>query len=344
MTLRSFISRLILHVAIFAVVFWLLRMPRLIGRNAFDAVLRLPGGRGDEYPPAVERQRKNNASGSGRWLLPFLSRRDESREQEWMDLPGGDPHELADMFKDLRRVNHWLGGWDMTARGLTQLLGDHKPGSNLTILDVASGSADIPQRLSQHAQRQGQLISSVAIDNNPEVLKLAQQLGDSDTVLLVAADALRLPFVDDAYDVAACSFFLHHLEPEDVVLALREMRRVSRHGVVINDLVRSRRSYLGALLFTRLFTRNRISRHDAPLSARRAYTRAELIELAARAGLVPVAAYGFLGYRVTLAVTEAEDQLVSPASENGWSKPQNAIGGLGLASSIASSDKLNNGC
>ncbi len=343
MTLRSFISRLILHVAIFAVVFWLLRMPRLIGRNAFDAVLRLPRVRGDEHPPAVERQRQNNASSGGRWLLPSLSRRDESREQEWMDLPGGDPHELADMFKDLRRVNHWLGGWDMTARGLTHLLGDHKPGSHLTILDVASGSADIPQRVSQHAQRQGQRISSFAIDNNPEVLKLAQQLGGSDTVQLVAADALHLPFVDDAYDVAACSFFLHHLEPEDVVVALREMRRVSRHGVVINDLVRSWRSYLGALLFARIFTRNRISRHDAPLSARRAYTRAELVELAARAGLEPVAADSFFGYRLTLAVTAADSQKNQPASESGWSQQRNAFGGLRLASSIASSDKLNNG-
>ena len=51
-------------------------------------------------------------------------------------------------------------------------------------------------------------------------------------------------------------------------------------------------------------TRNRISRHDAPLSARRSYTRAELIELAARAGLEPLAFYGFFGYRMMMVTAD----------------------------------------
>jgi Tfp pilus assembly protein FimT len=48
--------------------------------------------------------------------------------------------------------------------------------------------------------------------------------------------------------------------------------------------VRSRLSVLAAWSFSRLFTRNRLTRHDAPLSARRAYTRAEAVALAQRAG------------------------------------------------------------
>jgi hypothetical protein len=45
---------------------------------------------------------------------------------------------------------------------------------------------------------------------------------------------------------------------------------------------------LGAWLLSRACTRNRYSRHDAPLSARRAYTRSEAVALLARAGLRPV--------------------------------------------------------
>jgi hypothetical protein len=66
------------------------------------------------------------------------------------------------------------------------------------------------------------------------------------------------------------------------------MARVTRRGVVVNDLARRRHTLLGAWLLSRACTRNRFSRHDAPLSARRAYTRPEAVELLARAGLRPV--------------------------------------------------------
>lgn len=228
----------------------------------------------------------------------FLAHRDRSGEQEWMDLPNRNPRELAEMFKDLRRVNRWLGGRRMTVRGLEQLIRDRNPSEHIMILDVASGSVDIPRVMSQWASRRN--VSIVATDINSQVLNMAQDAASPDPVQLVAADALGLPFANDTFDVAACSFFLHHLDPDDVVTALREMRRVSREGVLINDMLRGWTSYVGAWAFSRAFTRNRISRHDAPLSARRSYTRAELIELAARAGLEPLAFYGFFGYRMMM--------------------------------------------
>ena len=98
---------------------------------------------------------------------------------------------------------------------------------------------------------------------------------------------------------------MYILDPDGVVAALREMRRVSRRGVLVNDLVRGRISYAGAWALSRAFTRNPISRHDAPLSARRSYTRAELSALAARAGLEPVAFYGVLGYRLAMVALPA---------------------------------------
>jgi hypothetical protein len=49
-------------------------------------------------------------------------------------------------------------------------------------------------------------------------------------------------------------------------------------------------------------TRNRFTRHDGPLSVRRAYTRMELRALLAGAALRPVAEVGaFAGHRVAIA-------------------------------------------
>lgn len=226
--------------------------------------------------------------------------RDESGEQEWMDLPGNDPHELTDMFDDLRRLNHWFGGWSMTARGLAQFISQLDPSQPVKVLDVATGSADIPNRLARWAREQGHEMTIIATDRNPAVLEIAVGSDDSDDVQLIAADALRLPFADDSFDVAASSFFIHHLTVDEAVAALREMSRVSRHGVLINDLVRSWSSFLGAWTFSRIFTRNGISRHDAVLSARRSYSFTELIELTRLAGLEPEVSYNFAGYRVVV--------------------------------------------
>ncbi len=223
-----------------------------------------------------------------------------------MDLPGQDLNLLATMFVDLQRVNRWLGGTWITTRGLDRVFRDYPAGEAVTILDVASGSGDIPRAISSWAGRRERPVSIVATDINPVVLGLAHQNESMDDLHLVAADAMRLPFADDAVDVAASSFFLHHLDPPDVVAALREMRRVSRGTVLINDMVRGWPSFAGAWLFSRIFTRNPISRHDAPLSARRSYTRAELREMAAAAGLEPTATYGFAGYRVVMVTTDAD--------------------------------------
>ena len=52
----------------------------------------------------------------------------------------------------------------------------------------------------------------------------------------VFADGRSLPYSDASFDVAHASLVLHHLEPADVVALLREMNRVSRRGIVVNDL------------------------------------------------------------------------------------------------------------
>jgi hypothetical protein len=63
------------------------------------------------------------------------------------------------------------------------------------------------------------------------------------------------------------------------------MDRISRHGFILNDLRRGRLGYAAAWLAAHATTRNRLTRNDAPLSIRRAYTPGELADLLRRAGV-----------------------------------------------------------
>ena len=228
---------------------------------------------------------------------PFRPAR--AHEEEWMDLPGQEPALLAECLDDLRRVNRWLGGVRLSIRALEGLTKDLAPGAGLTVVDLATGSADIPRAVAAWAGRRGLRAHLLATDFSPEILGLAAR-GAPPGVEFVVADARRLPFDQGSFDVATCSLVLHHLEPDDAVLMLKEMRRVARRGVVVNDLVRSWVGYVGAQLVARTMSRSPLFRHDAPLSVRRAYTRGEMATLAARAGLGPVRFLGFPGYRVAM--------------------------------------------
>ena len=78
---------------------------------------------------------------------------------------------------------------------------------------------------------------------------------------------------DASFDVVHSSMVLHHLEPAAAVGLLAEMRRVARRAVIVNDLDRGRHWWLLARLLVAVTTRNEYTRHDAPLSVRRAYRR-----------------------------------------------------------------------
>lgn len=222
---------------------------------------------------------------------------------ELLDGPLDDPGTLSDNLRDLRRANRFTGGASLSKRAIDALA---PPPTAVTVLDVGTGGADIPLALLAHARKQNRTLAITAVDGRPEILDAARAIRpDLDRVAgldLRVADGRALPYPDASFDVAHASLVLHHLEPADAVAFLRELGRVCRLGVVINDLSRRRITLLGAWLLSRTFTRNRYSRHDAPLSARRAYTLREATALLAEAGLQPTSVTtGLFGHRWAIA-------------------------------------------
>ena len=132
--------------------------------------------------------------------------------------------------------------------------------------------------------RRGGSVRVVLLDRNLETLVLARVAGRTGPeILRVCADATALPFRDAGVDVVTASLVLHHLSPDAAVASLAAMREAARLGVVVNDLLRTRPVWLLVLVGTWLFAR-RVSRHDGPLSVRRAYAPDELRALGEKAG------------------------------------------------------------
>jgi hypothetical protein len=198
-------------------------------------------------------------------------------EEEWLDGDLGTPEEIDSALDGIRLANQRFGGVRLHARLLRRALARAPRDRRPHILEVASGRADVLQAA----------LVRLGVPRNamPDVTLLdrsALHLPDPDAwpaglprPRVIAGDALDLPFPDASMDIVSCCLFLHHLEPPQIVRYLAEAQRVARVAVVINDLERAALHYRLALL-NRIIDPSRISRHDGPVSVRRAYTYNEL--------------------------------------------------------------------
>jgi ubiquinone/menaquinone biosynthesis C-methylase UbiE len=222
---------------------------------------------------------------------------------ELLDWRLDDPRAIEANLRDLRRINRLMGGAGLSSRALDSLIARAIP---VDILDVGTGGADIPLALLARARHEGRAMQVTAVDSRREIIESARALDPRlDRVRglsLGVADGLALPYSDGAFDVGHSSLVIHHLEPADAITFLRELRRVSRVGIIVNDLVRAWVHWLGALALTRTYARSQYTRNDGPLSVRRAYTLDELQALINEAGMTPAhVARGFAGHRYAVA-------------------------------------------
>jgi ubiquinone/menaquinone biosynthesis C-methylase UbiE len=212
-----------------------------------------------------------------------MMRREETA-REYLDGPAA-PADLAASLDDIDRLNSWFGGYALTLREIrhTALV---VRGRSFVVVDVGGGRGDLAVRVARWARQVGRRAFIVVVDRDATSLGLgASACATYGEIVRVRADASALPIRAASADVVTSSLVLHHLGPDAVVASLAEMAAASRGVVVVNDLLRAWWSWTLVWLATRLLARHRFSRHDGPLSVRRAYAPRELRALADKAGL-----------------------------------------------------------
>lgn len=216
------------------------------------------------------------ASATG-WLRSHAPLNRRERLVELLDGSAADAAELDRNLRDLAALNRLPGGTRTSLEGVLALA--HRS-TDLRILDVGTGLGDLPLAFARRGWR------TVALDTHPQVLEAARLAATHEPLVeVVEGDGRSVPYPDRAFDISHCSLLLHHLDPPDAVVVLREMARVARRGVVINDLRRGLLPFVATGVAVALLGRCRATRVDGLTSVRRAYTLAELDKLLAEAGL-----------------------------------------------------------
>jgi 2-polyprenyl-3-methyl-5-hydroxy-6-metoxy-1,4-benzoquinol methylase len=214
---------------------------------------------------------------------PSLAQR--NRQAEVMDQPGLDADEHGRALAGLARINWFCGSSELMWPPLRQLAAMY-PGRPVRVLDVAAGGGDVTIALARRARQTAYRLKFAGCDASQVAIDIASQSAEQwgELVPFERLNVLESP-LPTGFDAVICSLFLHHLDEQDALTVLRKMADAARYLVVVNDLVRSRLGYLLAVAGTQLLTRSRVVHVDGPLSVQGAFTRAEVLELAERAGL-----------------------------------------------------------
>jgi hypothetical protein len=222
-----------------------------------------------------------------------------------MDDPGVDPGELDRSLRFVRMVNARLGGSRAAVGQMARWTAGRAASEELRILDVGTGSADIPMAIAEWARARGRRVRIIGVDANPATVELARRHANGfPEIELLCADALRLAeqFPPRSFDYAHAGMFLHHLDDVEVLTMLRIMDRLAARGLVWNDLVRGPVEAIAVRVL--VLGHGPMVRHDAVASVGAGFTRGEAIDLARRVGLPGVRYRRHLFGRFTLSSTK----------------------------------------
>jgi 2-polyprenyl-3-methyl-5-hydroxy-6-metoxy-1,4-benzoquinol methylase len=214
-------------------------------------------------------------------VLQIMKRRFDPAVLEIMDRPQPVSKELERDLERLRQLNRWFGSYRLVSGFMRRWI---PPGAYMRVIDLATGSGDIPRLLVDHARRIGAQIEIDAVDQQTATLEIARSLSTDYAEISFHAGNILEWGEPQTYDIALCSLVLHHFSNDDAVRLLRRCRELSKRFVLVADLRRGFLLQTGVYLLTAVIFREPMTRFDARLSAERAFSFAETGELAIKAG------------------------------------------------------------
>lgn len=233
--------------------------------------------------------------------------------EAWIALPRTDePEEIDDPSKpyldkvrsleDIALSNRLFGGTQTILRHVDRLLAGVPTDRPVCILDIATGSADIPNALWEWGRRRERNLTVIGVDNQEAMLRMAAV--QAPNVFLVQADALALPLAPGAFDLAFCALAFHHFGFESSVRLLAEMDRLTTRGFIVSDLRRDLPTLWGVQAAMAAVRAHPFTRHDAPASVRRAFSLREYRRIVALSGVQQVRLHTHRYFRVALVQTK----------------------------------------
>jgi hypothetical protein len=198
---------------------------------------------------------------------------------ELLDRPDCSQALAADSYRFMGMINRRFGGTRMVRRFLAAEVAGRRVGVPVRVLDIGSGSCDIPLAVSQWARVSCVPLHFTCLERAGPAADIARERlaqACDPAVQLLQEDVFSHRPVEP-YDCAVASMCFHHFSDAQILTLLQRLRGFVHNSLLINDLQRSRLASLAARPL--LVGTPAGVRHDALLSIRRGFKVNELSAL-----------------------------------------------------------------
>src|SRR5882724_8877653 len=137
---------------------------------------------------------------------------------EMMDRDQPPSAELERDLERIRQLNRWFGSYYLVLGFIGNWI---RPADKLRVVDLATGSGDIPRLIVSYTRKIGAKVEIDALDRQPATLEIAKKLSAGyPEISYVSANILECDPAK-AYDIVLCTLVLHHFSDENAVCVLR---------------------------------------------------------------------------------------------------------------------------
>jgi len=182
-------------------------------------------------------------------------------------------------MQELEIINKYLGGHSSTIKGVKKLLGLNEKKffltDSLTICEIGCGGGDNLKAIESWCLSQGFPVNFIGIDINADCIAYAIENCKTLNAEWVTSD-YRLVKLTQKPDIIFSSLFCHHFTEKELAEQFAWMKNNSRLGFFINDLHRHPLAYYSISILTKIFSKSRLIKNDAPLSVLRGFKKKEL--------------------------------------------------------------------
>src|SRR5450432_1127536 len=149
---------------------------------------------------------------------PTLKRQFDPAVPEWMDRPQPVSPELVSDLRNLRALNRYFGSYRLIRYFLARWI---QRGDRLRVLDLATGSGDVPRLIVEFARAADATVAIDAVDFQSSTIEIARQLSlDFPEIQYHCADIHQFG-EDQSFDIVLFSLALHHFSADQAVQLLR---------------------------------------------------------------------------------------------------------------------------
>lgn len=210
----------------------------------------------------------------------IFSVKNRSNKPEIMDKYEFKGKKLQSILEDLTTVNKWLGGNNVTLKGVINLLDGAPKEETIKIADIGCGNGTVMREIAKWGRENDYKFQLVGIDSNEQAIKVAQaECIKFPEIDFLNVNVLNPTFEKHKFDIITTTLTLHHFTDEEIVELLNKCIAQSTYGVVINDLERSINAYYLFMAFSAIFLRTKVAIKDGLTSILKGFKKQELINL-----------------------------------------------------------------